>query len=85
MTSRPDVMATLQTVFREVFDDDTIVLRPETTSADIPGWDSLNQIKLIIASERAFGIRLKPREINALANVSEMTDHLCRALEKKSR
>ena len=83
MISRTEIMARLQTVFRDVFDDETIVLQPQTTSADIPSWDSLNQIKIIIASERAFGIRLKPREINALENVDEMVDHLSRAIEKK--
>ena len=85
MMSRADVMAKLQTVFRDIFDDDTILLHPEMTSADIPAWDSLNQIKIIIGSEQAFGIRLKPREINALENVDEMVDHLCKALEKRGR
>ena len=83
MTSRDEIMAKLQTVFRDVFDDETIVLRPETAAADIPAWDSLNQIKIIIASERAFSIRLKPREINALENVDEMVDHLSRAIAKR--
>ncbi|MDP6304628.1 MAG: acyl carrier protein [Alphaproteobacteria bacterium] len=41
-------------------------------------WDSLNQIKLIIGCEKAFDIRLKPREINGLQNVGEMVDHLVR-------
>ena len=82
MISRLEVMAKLQTVFQDVFDDDRIVLKPETTASDIPEWDSLNQIKIIIASERAFGIRLKPREINALENVDEMVDHLCKAIDK---
>jgi acyl carrier protein len=85
MMSRLEVMAKLQTVFQDVFDDDDIVLTPETTSSDIPAWDSLNQIKIIIASERAFGIRLKPREINALENVDEMVDHLCKAIDKQRR
>ena len=78
--TRQDVYAGLQRVFRDVFDDETITLTPATTSADIPGWDSLNQIKIIIACERAFNIRLKPREINALENVDEMVDHLMNTL-----
>ena len=83
MTPHDDIMAKLQTVFRDVFDDETIVLRPETSAADIPEWDSLNQIKIILACERAFAIRLKPREINALENVDEMVGHLSRAIEKQ--
>jgi acyl carrier protein len=78
--TRDDVFARLQGVFRDVFDDESIVLRPTTTAADVPGWDSLNQIKIIISCERALGIRLKPREINALENVDEMVDHLMATL-----
>jgi acyl carrier protein len=79
---RQQVMDRLQDVFRDVFDDDSIVLRPETTAADIPGWDSLAQIKIIISCEKALSVRLKPREINALENVNEMVDHLMGALRK---
>jgi acyl carrier protein len=78
--SRADVYARLQDVFRDVFDDPEIVLTPQTTSADIPEWDSLNQIKIIIGCEKIFAVRLKPREINALENVDEMVDHLMSAL-----
>jgi acyl carrier protein len=83
--TRQDVFARLQTVFCDVFDDGSITLRPGTTAADIPGWDSLNQIKIIISCERALGIRLKPREINALENVDEMVDHLMEALHATGR
>ena len=83
--TREDVYSQLQNVFRNVFDDDSIVLRPETTSSDIPGWDSLAQIKIIISCEQALGVRLKPREINALENVDEMVDHLMNATRAKGR
>jgi acyl carrier protein len=83
--TRDDVFARLQGVFRDVFDDESIVLRPTTTAADVPGWDSLNQIKIIISCERALGIRLKPREINALENVDEMVDHLMATLHAAGR
>lgn len=76
--STDQVLATLTGVFREVFDEEGLVLTLETTADDIEEWDSLNQIKLIIGCEKAFDIRLKPREINGLQNVGEMVDHLIR-------
>jgi acyl carrier protein len=79
-----DVMERLQAVFRDVFDNDDLVLRPEMTAADIPAWDSLTNINLIIASELAFSVRLKPREINAFANVGDMVAHLSRAMKNKA-
>ena len=83
--TRQDVFARLQGVFRDVFDDESITLSSKTTAADIPEWDSLNQIKIIISCERALGIRLKPREINALENVDEMVDHLMATLHTAGR
>lgn len=83
--TKPQVYGTLQDIFRSVFDDDSIELKPQMTSGDISGWDSLNQIKIIIACETAFHIRLKPRELNALENVDEMVDHLLRAIGRHSR
>lgn len=59
-----DVTSSLQEVFREVFDDPSIVLRDELTAEDVDGWDSLAHINLIIAVERRFKIRLATAEIS---------------------
>lgn len=75
-----DILAKLTEVFRDVFDEDGLVLTRDTTAEDIEEWDSLNQIKLILACEKAFAIKLKPRDINTLANVGEMVDHLAKAI-----
>ena len=80
--TKAEILQKLQQVFRDVFDDDSIVLSPQTTAEDIPGWDSLAQVKIILGCERAFAIRLRPREINALENVDEMTEHLEKILSK---
>ena len=79
--SADQVLATLTQIFREVFDEEGLVLTRETTADDMEEWDSLNQIKLIIGCEKAFDIRLKPREINGLQNIGEMVDHLIRHLD----
>ena len=44
----------LQNIFREVFDDDAIVVVPETGGKDIDGWDSVAQVKLVLAIEEQF-------------------------------
>ncbi|MBT4770694.1 MAG: acyl carrier protein [Rhodospirillaceae bacterium] len=75
-SSRDTVLEKLTEVFRDVFDDEAMLLTRDTTAEEIEEWDSLNQIKLIIGCEKAFSIRLKPREINALQNIGEMVDHL---------
>jgi acyl carrier protein len=62
----------LTNVFRHVFQDDSIVLKPSTTSDDIDGWDSLSHINLLIAIEIEFGIEFKQKEIQTFANVGEL-------------
>jgi acyl carrier protein len=83
--TREEVQKQLQDVFRNVFGDDKLVLSDRTTAADIPGWDSLQQIKIILGCEKKLGIRLRARDINALENVGEMTDHLLAAARKGAR
>lgn len=58
----------LQGVFREVFDDDGIVLRPDMTAADFDGWDSLQHVTLMIAIETRFNVRFATAEISKLKN-----------------
>lgn len=83
--TRAEVQSKLQEVFRSVFNDDSIVLSDKTTAQDVPGWDSLQQIKIILGCEKKLGIRLRARDINGLENVGEMTDHLLAAVAKGAR
>lgn len=66
--------AGLQEVFREVFDDDSIVLHRELTASNIEGWDSMAHLRLILAVERRFGVRLPSTKIAGLKDVGDMMD-----------
>lgn len=79
------VQGDLQDIFRRVFNNESLVLTDTTTARDIPGWDSLQQIKIILACEKKLNIRLRARDINALENMGEMIDHLLGAIQKQSR
>lgn len=67
-----EIYTRLNKVFRDVFDDDSIRVRPETTANDIEDWDSLEHITLISAVEREFRIKFKMGEISSMKNVGEM-------------
>jgi acyl carrier protein len=73
-TSRSEIMEVLTAIFRDVLDDPSLVLRDETTAADVEAWDSLRHIDLIVAVERKFKIRFTTREVVALKNVRELAD-----------
>ena len=63
--TREEVFAKLNEVFRDVFDDEDIVVTDETTAADIEDWDSLP------ADER----KLYARQMETFAGYLSETDH----------
>lgn len=71
---REDVYLRLNKVFREVFDDDSIVVNDGTTSADIEDWDSFEHINLIVAVENEFAMKFPMGKILTMKNVGEMVD-----------
>ncbi len=69
-----DTLARVTPIFHQVFEDDSIVIKRETTADDVDAWDSLSHINLVIAIEMEFNIRFALGELQALKNVGEMCD-----------
>jgi acyl carrier protein len=72
--SEEDTLARLTAVFRDVLDDDDLCLTRATTAADVPGWDSLAHLRLILAVQKAFNVRFSAAQITKLRNVGELAD-----------
>ena len=72
--TRESIFEQLTEIFRDIFDDEEIVLSDETTADDIEDWDSLEQINLLVAIEKHFNIKFKLDEVSHLANVGDMAD-----------
>jgi acyl carrier protein len=66
-----EVLDRLTDIFRDVLDDDDLVLTPETTATDVAGWDSANHINIVVATEVRFKIRFTNGEIERLKNVGD--------------
>lgn len=75
----------LTSIFRDVFDDDSIVLTPTTTAADIDGWDSVGHVSLILAIEARLKLKFKTTEIESLHNVGELVGVVEYKLEAAGR
>ena len=73
---RADLIDRITSVFREVFDDDSLVLSPEMSADDIDDWDSLSHIRLIVSHEKEFGVKFKTTEIGDIRNVGGFIDLL---------
>ena len=70
--TKNEAMERLTKVFRNVFDDDDIVLTDATSAKDIEDWDSLEHINLIAAVEKEFKMRFTMKEVSGMKNVGEM-------------
>lgn len=66
-----EIYRKLTDTFHDVFDDESIVVRPELTAKDVEEWDSLSHIRLVLSVEKAFGLKFSASEIGRLKNVGE--------------
>lgn len=74
MTTTAHVLSQINEIFKDVLENDMLVIKPETTADDIEEWDSLSHIQLIVAIEKHFKVRFTSSEINNFKNVGEMTE-----------
>ena len=72
--SREEVFEKVTDIFRDVFDDDDLVIGDSTNSDDIEDWDSLEHIQLIVGMEKAFSVKFDIKTVNSLENVGQMVD-----------
>lgn len=63
-------------IFREVFDDPSLVLTQELSASDVKNWDSLNHITLIVELETFTGLSLSTDELVNLKDVGDFVQLL---------
>jgi len=71
---RAAIVEQLTEVMLDVFDLDELDYSNSLGAANIEEWDSLSNIRFMVAAEKQFGIRFSNGEIEGLQNVGEMVD-----------
>jgi acyl carrier protein len=66
----------LQEIFRDILNDDALVLTDETVAADLPGWDSLAHVNTLFAVEETYGVQFSTREFQRIRTIGELTESL---------
>ncbi len=54
----------------------------ETIAPQVPGWDSLNHVNVILAVEKQFNIRFKNIEVLKLKNIGDLQKLVDSKLQK---
>ena len=70
--NREKILERLTSIFRKVFDSDTLEVKETMTANDVDKWDSLTNIIMVDDVEKEFGIKFKLKEIMKLRNVGDL-------------
>lgn len=77
-------MIRLQSIFRDVFDDAALQLAPATGPADVEGWDSVAQVKLLLAIEDEFQIRFDTDEASGMKTAGQFAQAVEKHLSEQA-
>jgi len=77
-----EILSALTRILRDLLADDAIVLRMDTTRAEVPGWDSFVYVTFIAAVEMQLGIRFRVADVEAFASVGDMVAEAKRLLTR---
>ena len=72
--NKEKILAELQPIFQDVFDDEELAVTEETNASDVEDWDSLAQIRIVMAVEKHFSIKFTFDELQSLKNVGDMVN-----------
>ena len=72
--TRAEILEKTAEVIRNNFDDESLVITRATCADDIEDWDSLEQINLLTAMERRFGLKFNLSDVRNLENVGDLLD-----------
>lgn len=80
---RNEILAKINEIAKDVFDNDEVELTEQTTAADVEEWDSLSHLSLVSDIEDEFSITFTLAEISGSKNVGEFIDALIKHLSSK--
>ncbi len=72
--NKAEILQQIEIIFRDIFDEEEIILNETTTADDVDGWDSLSHFLVIDAIEKHFNIKFLSNEILLWKNIGEMSE-----------
>jgi len=80
--NQAEIIAKLQALFDDLFLE-PVTLTPAMSAKDVPEWDSLMHISLVVAVEKAFAVRFRVGEVETTRNVGEWADLILKRMQER--
>ena len=62
----PDLLPEIQEIFRDIFDNEKLVITRESNASNVEDWDSLAHVNLVTAIEKKYKIKFGLGELQEL-------------------
>lgn len=66
----------LQAVFAEVFRISPTEIHPGTQFGELPQWDSMGHMDMLVALESNFGVEISAETISQLVSIPAIVEHI---------
>ncbi|MGN0375539.1 MAG: acyl carrier protein [Butyrivibrio sp.] len=77
---RKQVLEELRVILqKDIFENNELDISELTTSEDIEGWDSFEQINILTAIEEKYNIRFNVQKAKKIKTIKGLIDYICEA------
>ena len=81
MSTTTALLDDITAIFRELLDNENLVVTPEFSRDTHPEWDSMTHLNIIFALEMKFGIKFGVADVEAIRSVAD----IIRLVQEKTR
>ncbi|OAP38621.1 acyl carrier protein [Sinorhizobium glycinis] len=74
MSDHESYLSQVADVIRGLFDEYDGPITMETTARDVPQWDSLSHVRLMVLIEQELGVRFSTTEVQGFQNLGSLID-----------
>jgi len=76
--TKEQILETLLAIVRDVIDDDDIEFGLDTPFTQVPGWDSLNNMHIIVRLEKKTGVEFQQADFQTIATIGDLVEAVLR-------
>ena len=76
-----EILKEVQTIYRDVFENPSLVISYTMVPADIHEWDSLTHVLLLSKIEKKFGIKFSLDDMLSFENIGD----ICNSVSRKTQ